>query len=360
MTRRMVGILILLLVWTAAVYGEDDTTAERWPDRVNVKGQLLEGQIEGLDARGIVFGTSFGRGTIRIDYADITHITSGRPLRIYFGSDEVEQGFLTGIENGSLILERPGGKPVPIRQDSIVTGLSVAEYEASGLKRLRTDFRHWNASLNLGWRYEETTIDKNKIEFGIGLRRRKKPTRMVFKFDYAYELQSVEGTEMTTKDELSTFFLGEFDWKEKWFLFARPAVDRDKPRLIEKRYYPAAGVGFRFYEDQNHLLQIPFGVGYVDETFIGYGDNSYTSVYIGFEGIYTFDSGITMTGNMLYMLGLSDPDKEFLMRLYFELKLPIVDPVALLMRVTNINDNNPAPDVGNNKLTTLTAISLDF
>ena len=63
---------------------------------------------------------------------------------------------------------------------------------------------------------------------------------------------------------------------------------------------------------------------------------------------------------MLYMLGLSDPDEDFLMRFNFELKLPIVDPVALLMRVTNINDNNPAPSVGNNKLTTLMAISLDF
>lgn len=353
-------VVVLLLIWGASAYGEDRATAEKWPDRVNVKGQRLEGKIVVLDAGGIDFGTSFGRGIIKIEYPDIVQMTTSRPFRIYYGKDEVEQGVLKGIENGSLILERPDGDRVLIQQKKIITGLSVAEYEASNLKRMRTDFRHWKAGFTFGWEYEETTIDKNKIEFGVDLKRRKKPTRVVFKFDYAYEIQSSEGTDVISKDEMSTFLLGEYDRDEKWFFFARPAMDIDKPRLIDRRYYPAVGMGFRFYEDRKHLLQIPFGIGYVDETFIGYEGNSYTALYIGFEGAYTFPRGITATGNLLYMPELSSPDEEWLLRLNFDLKMPIVDPVALLIRVTNVNDNNPAPNVGNNKLTTLMAISLDF
>jgi hypothetical protein len=60
------------------------------------------------------------------------------------------------------------------------------------------------------------------------------------------------------------------------------------------------------------------------------------------------------------MPGLNDPGEERLFRFDFDFKLPIVDPVALLFRVTNVNDNNPDPEVGDNKFTTFMALSLDF
>jgi hypothetical protein len=357
---------ILLLVCTIALpwldhaHADSDQSEPKWPDSVTVKGQILEGQISRLDAGGIVFGTAFGRGTIIIDYGDITLISSGRPFRVYHGKDVVTEGYIMGIENQALIVGQPDGDTASIPKESIVTGLPVADYQASALRRLRTDFRHWNASLNLGWKYEETTIDKNKINFGLGLKRRKRPTRLVFEFDYAYEIQRSNEQEFTTKDELSTYLLGEYDWAANWIVFGRMAMDRDKPRRIDKRYYSATGLGYRFYEDRNHLLQIPVGIGYVDETFIGFGENSYTSYYFGFEGLYTFSNGVKLTGNLLYMPEISDPGDDWLLRFNVDVRMPIVEPIALLLRLTNVNDNNPAPGVGENKLTTLMAIMLDF
>jgi len=353
-------VIMAAAVLAGAVSVQANPMATDWPDSITVKNQILEGQISSLDADGIRFGTAYGKGTIVIDYKDIARISSGRPFRIYVGEDAVVEGFITGIEHDRLIVSLAGGDTMSIQLDTIVTGLPVADCEASLLRRLRTDFRHWETSLNLGWRYEETTIGKNKVEFGIGVRRRKKPTRLVFEFDYAYELQRRDDSEVVTKDELATFLVGERDGQKKGFWFARLAAEWDKPRSIDKRYFPAAGVGYRFYEDRNHLLQVPVGIGYVDETFTDYEDNAYTSLYIGFESIYTFANGVRMKGNLLYMPGLSDPGDDFLLRFNIDVRMPIIDPVALLLRMTNVNDNNPAPGVGNNKLTTLMAISLDF
>jgi len=288
-------------------------------------------------------------------------MSSQRPFRVYYGEDQVVLGRIMGFEKGLLSISMDRESTVSIQTASIDTGLSVQDYETSWLTRMRTDFRNWNASLNFGFRYERTAIDKNKLEFGLNVTRRKSPTRFVFDFSYAYELQNTSGdVEVTTKDELTTFLLGEYDVHDQWFLFARPAFEQDRPRLIASRLYPAGGIGYQIYGDKNYLLHLPFGLGYVDEDFIDFSDNSYLAGYIGFEGFYTFNNGVKLSGNLLYMPGLENPDKEWLFRFDFDVKLPLVEPVSLLFRVTNVNDNNPAPEIGDNKFKTLLALSLDF
>ena len=359
--KILTGLFLALLVPTAAARGGGTVAGGDVPDTVAVQGQRLKGWIRLLDSEGVTLDTAYGKGEIKIDYQDIEQISSQRPFRIYYGEDHVVQGRILGIEKGLLSIGMIPESAVSIKAAAIVTGLALQEYETSWLSRMRTDFRHWNANLALGWRYERTAVDKNKLEFGFRLARRKSPTRLVFDFRYAYEIQkSSGGVEATTKDELTTYILGEYDLRDQWFLFARPAVEKDLPRLIERRLFPAAGIGYRFYEDKKFLLQLPFGFGYVDEEFKDFGENTYTAGYIGFEGLYTFKNGMTISGNLLYMPGLDDPGEEGLFRFDFDFKLPIVDPVALLFRFTNVNDNNPDPEVGDNKFTTFMALSLDF
>jgi hypothetical protein len=360
--KKILTVLFLaLLVPTAAARGGETVAGGDATDTVAVQGQRLKGWIRLLDSEGVTLDTAYGKGKIKIDYQDIEQISSQRPFRIYYGEDHVVQGQILGIEKGLLSIGMIPESAVSIKAAAIITGLALQEYETSWLRRMRTDFRHWNANLALGWRYERTAVDKNKLEFGLRLARRKSPTRLVFDFRYAYEIQkSSGGVEATTKDELMTYLLGEYDVRDQWFLFARPAIERDRPRLIEQRLYPAAGIGYRFYVDKNYLLQLPFGFGYVDEEFIGFGENTYTAGYIGFEGLYTFKNGVTISCNLLLMPGLDDPGEERLFRFDFDFKLPIVDPVALLFRFTSVNDNNPDPEVGDNKFTTFMALSIDF
>jgi len=354
---------LFLVLLTSALAAEEASgdVGENKAEVVAVHGQYLKGLIRFLDSEGIAFDTAYGEGEILIIYQDIEQISSDRHFLVYYGEDQVVQGRIIGIENGILMFGKDQGQTVSIQTASIHTGLSVHEYETSWLTRMRTDFRHWNASMNLGVRYERTAIDKNKLEFGLMLVRRKSPTRFVFDFNYAYEFQKqFAEEELTTKDELTTFLLGEYDIRDQWFLFARPAYEYDIPRSIEGRFYPAVGFGYRIYDKKNYLLHLPLGFGYVDENFIDISNNNYTAGYIGIDGFYTFSNGIKLSGNLLYMPSFENRDKEWLFRFDFDVKLPINDPVALVFRVTEVNDNNPSPDVGTNKFTTLLALSLDF
>ena len=97
----------------------------------------------------------------------------------------------------------------------------------------------------MGFKFEEGAVNKRKIEIGTNAERRRKPTRFVLDFYYAFETQSdKESEDVTTKDELNTFALGEYDISDRFFLFARPAFEFDKPRNIEFRFYPATGIGY--------------------------------------------------------------------------------------------------------------------
>jgi hypothetical protein len=352
---------LILFVSALAAEGVLGDVGEDISEIVAVHGQHLKGRIQLFDSEGIAFETDFGKGEIKIEYQDIEQISSQRLYLLYYGEDQVVQGRIMGIEKGLLIIGTDQGHTVSIQMASIHTGLSVHKYKTSWLTRQRTRFRHWNASMDMGVRYERTAIDKNKLEFGLMLARRKYPTRFVFDFKYAYEFQKQSGgEELTTKDELTTFLMCEYDIRGPWFLFARPAYEYDIPRSIEGRLYPSAGFGYQVYNKKNYLLHFPIGFGYVDENFIDISKNSYPAGYIGFDGFYTFSNGIKLSGNLYYMPSLEKRDEEWLFRFDFDVKLPIVDPVALIFRITEVNDNNPTPDVGTNKFTTLLALSLDF
>ena len=330
------------------------------PDRVTVKGHTLEGYIEQIDAEGIELSTIYGRGLIRISYEDISALSTQRMFRIYHGKDDWIIGQLLGSERGFLLIGREEQTTrIPIAEISV--GIPEDDYLSSRLKRLRTDFRHWRAEVRLGWTFEKTAVDKDKIEIGLNTTHRRRPTRVDFDFRYSYEFQKTEqDVGADTKDELSVFLLGEYDANEHWFGFVRPAGEYDIPRSIKFRFFPAAGIGYRFYEDANQLLQMPFGIGYVKEEFEDFGDNTYMAGYVGLESIYRFENGIRMKTNVLYMPEISDPGSDWLLRINFDVTFPIAGPVAMTFRVTNVNDNNQAPGVGNNKFKTQLAMAFVF
>lgn len=178
----------------------------------------------------------------------------------------------------------------------------------------------------------------------------------------AYETEQTSPTAApsTTKNEFSGFLLGEYDLSKHWFLFALPALSRDIPRGITLLSYPGGGVGYRFVETDSALLQFGVGGAYVNQNFENFPDNTFPSGLVGLEGRYEFTSGVEVGGRMFYYPGIPEPREDWLYRTELYLTIPLWDPIAMKLRVTNVNDNNPTPDVGNNKVTTTLGLSLKF
>jgi hypothetical protein len=137
-------------------------------------------------------------------------------------------------------------------------------------------------------------------------------------------------------------------------------MDRDTPRDIELRVYPAAGVGCRLFQKEQNFIQFPVGFGYVYENFDDFGTNSYFSFYFGINGRYVWANGISLDVDYLYMPSITPFADDWLYRSFVDFTVPLFDPIALKLLLTNVNDDNPSPDVGNNKHTATMALSLEF
>ena len=356
--------LIFFLIPTNIVYSDSSTSVEDKPkEEVTVRDKKLQGRIIQLSPKGIKFATIYGKGEITISYKDIEEVLSQRKFLIFYGEDQLARGRLFGIEDGQLLVgsDMSSARRVPVNE--IITGVSQESYDESLWTRFKTNFRYWHGSYNLGYTYEEGAVDKNKVETSIDLRRRKKPTHFFFDLRYAFENEQFGGKpEKTTKNELEISLTGAYDFKGSVFVFVRPAYEFDKPRNIDYRWYPAAGIGYRIVEkeDKETLLMIPFGIGYVYEDFGGIGTNSFLSWFLGLQGSYEFGHGIILSAAALYMPKITDPSEDWLFRALLDLTVPIFDPIAVKLRLTNTNDNNPTEEVGDNKFVASLLLSLVF
>ncbi len=355
---------ICIFASAAPIHADSSTPVEDQPgDEVTFGGQTLPGRILRLRRNGIEFEPIHAKGKLTIQYEKIEKIVTQDTFIIFYGAeDTMVRGPLLGVEEGRLLI---GAEPVSAQRipiNEIITGISVEDYDGSFWKRQRINYRYWHASLALGLKFEEGAVDKRKIEPFLRIERLKKPTRYVLNLRYAFEDQKKGDDQsfVTTKNEFVGFIIGEYDVTDRFFAFGRPAMDWDTPRDIDFRLYPAAGVGYRVFQKEQNFIQFPVGFGYVYENFDGFGTNSYFSWYIGLGGRYDFGNGITLDADFLYMPSIAPFADDWLFRSFLDFTVPLFDPLALKLLLTNVNDDNPSPDVGNNKFTATMALSLEF
>jgi hypothetical protein len=351
----LVIVIVLATASTAVAVPAPD-------DEITVKDTTLKGRVLGFDADGIRFRTIYGKGTIIISYTDVQKLQARGEYRIFYGDEQEAQGRILGVEDGRLLVGEDPATAERVGYNSISRGVSEVDYEKSWFARLRNRYPHWRASLDLGLNVEAGAVEKRKIEWGFNIQRRKKPTRFVANWFHAFETERTSPTAepTTTKNEFRGFLLGEYDLSERFFVLALPAVERDIPRGITLLSYPGGGVGYRFVETERALLQLGIGGAYVNQRFEDFPDNTCLSGLLGLEGRYEFKSGIELGGRMFYYPGIPDPREDWLYRTELYLTIPLFDPIAMKLRFTSVNDNNPTPDVGNNKTTTTLGLSLRF
>ena len=366
-------VRILLIFMTAWLFTKAVALSDEFEppfDQVNVKGTVLEGRVLGMMDEGIRFQTIYGQGELLIAYDDIESLETQGRYEIFHGKQEVISGRLVGVEENQIVVEKEEHVLAHIPADTISRGTSKEDYEKSFYTRLKTRFPYTKANIDLEWIYERGGADKDKVRIGFGIERRKKPTRLMLDFNYKWEANVVEENPTSvTKDEYIGFLLFEHDLSEHWYAFLYPAAERDAVRNISLRTYPSTGVGYRFVETERALLQFQAGPGFVYEEFenpVVYTD--YWAAHFGLEGRYTLGNymgygivkGVTFELRSMYMPDITNPNKNWLLRSELGITIPLTDLLALKYRLTNVNDNNPSRNVGNNKVVTSLGLSLGF
>ncbi|MDJ0847816.1 MAG: DUF481 domain-containing protein [Myxococcota bacterium] len=361
---RVVPWLALLagLILLPAVAVADAEPPETY-DEITVKGQTLRGTIVRMGSETVEFETIYGQGTLRIPLEDLEDVQTDEPFRVYFGDhDETMGGQLVGVRDGMLLVGDTPDEAVTVALDEIRFGVSQPEYEKSFLNRLRSDFRHWNAELELSLNFEEGAVEKQKVRIGGLITRRRDPLRLRLQYSYAFDQQKRrDNPRQTTKDEFAGVLLGEYTVWKKLFVFGLMGGEFDRPRKVEARLFPTGGVGYRVYDSERAELSPRLGFGWVFNSFQDDFDNKdFASLYLGLVGSYEFENGALLRGEAAYWPGLSDPSDDWLFRSEVSLTVPVWDPISIRGTIININDDNPTEDTGNNKFETLFGIVLTF
>lgn len=359
---RACALLAALL--TSTLSGADAAaSSEPFDDRLTVKGDTLRGRVVRLTTEVVEFRTVYGEGDLRIRYEDVEALETAGEYHVV-RSDGVETiGRIVGVEDGEILVGETPETAEKVATQNIRGVASEEEFEESYLTRLRARFPHWSAEFDLAFDFEQGAVDKDKVRSRLRFERRLKPTRFIADIEYALDIQQKrDGPEITTKDE---FFSGlRFDHDlpvDKFFATGAVGYEFDTPRRIENRVFPTAGVGYRLFErEDTSFLAILGGFGWVYEDFDGFPDNDYAAALLGLEAEWLFPRDIRLRSVAMYMPSLTDISNDWLFRWELDLTVPIWDPIAMRFRMRNVNDDNPTPDVGNNKFTTILGFSLNF
>lgn len=341
-------------------------------------GTVLQGRITELTNHYVQFSLVYGTGSIRIDYDNIEQITTEHEYHIFYNGKETE-GRIVGIKDHAFLIVLHNDIKEYIKVSNI-DRLILSVWENGTIEnRLRNRFPYTRGSLDIGVETETGVKNKRKIAIEYHMTRKKMNHRQILNVHYAYETTRTslsEGNEIKTLDKKELHIFGEenvlIDKRNFWF--GQLGYDMDQPRKIHYRLYPAIGYGHRFLFDGDTWIQLKSGGGYVYEAFYDYepqpgeeyvDKNDYGAVFMGISAQDHLKNvwlvrELILTGDIFYMPSFSDPREDWLSRMTFGIEIPISSMLSMKWIYRVVNDDNPVPEVGNNKTTTNLNLSMKY
>ncbi len=342
-----------------------DDKARQLVDTIVVKGSVLQGKIAQLTSEYISFSLIYGEGSIRIDYADVESLMTEHEYHIYFDGKET-LGYITGIQDHAFLKVRHGEIEELISISKIDRFIISEKEDPSFENKLRNAFPYSRGNIDLGIEYESGTNVKNKFKIGGHIERTRTVHKTIFDITYSYEAtETLDTPKVLNKHELYSFLEQNYVFSNNDILFAEIGYDFDVPRGVDNRIYPSLGYGYRIQADKTRWVQFKVGGGYVYEEFIDYDSNEYAAGFFGVDAEYEVRDLILLNrilfgANFFYMPGIKDLTNNWLLRYSVTAAIPLSKALSLKTVARQVSDDNPSPEVGDNKFTFDLYLSIRF
>ena len=348
---RVSSILFALLIsWPLAAAAVDTITLK--------DGSVLKGKIKRVEDDDLVLDTDYA-DDVEIDVDHIVGIESNQHYTVRLIEGEKTSGYLT-FSNGKIVLRKEPPAASEPEATASPRAVDLADPQATATTPPSTPTGEREFSFDdVDWIREKETYLRYEAEVNIGA-------------------QVARGNTDTTDLHLDALFqptfgwntirfLGEFDKKEadgdtttnrwlasleyereigrRWFVGAANSYLSDSQRDLDLRIIAAAGVGYRFFDEDPTFLSVMPGIAYVIETFEG-GDSD--ANYVAFRWKLDFSrdlykDDITLYHNHQYLNSLqtlSDINIETKTGIEFDLAWDL----KLSAEFQSQWDNKPASD----------------
>jgi len=336
-------------------------------DTIVVNGTVIQGVMTQFTSRYIVLKMKYGEGAVKLRYSEIESINTEHTYHIYFDGKETE-GKIIGIKEHSFLKINHGNIEELIRISKIDRLVLSINNDSSFFNKMRNKFPYLKSNISFGLEFENGVNKKNKVKIGAGIKYKKINHLLLVDFLYSFEeTKTQNSSKVLNEDEL--VFFSEYDiykLNSNNFLFSELGYDYDIPRNISGRFYPSSGYGYKFEEEDDKWVKVKVGLGYVYSKFIDYGNDDFTSLFLGLDGEYKIDEleflkGITINGKVFFMPsinGIRNEENKWLLRYLISMSFPLNNNLNLRFSYRGVDDDNPTPEIGSNK--TITDLLLDF
>jgi hypothetical protein len=332
-------------------------------DEIVVDGKPMSGKVVEVTAKGLEVETTYGKGNVLVPYDKITTLRTDEPFTLIVSDEDEVVGRLAGVKDGNLLVGDDEASARAVAIDALHDSVTQKEFEESGLKRLRSTFRYWNARYDLGFSGTDATRDTVSFNTGFNIERKKDPTRYLATGSYRFgTLHDRDNSPKHTKteDELLGTLRGEYTFAEHFYAFAAGAWEHDSVERLSLRFTPKIGPGVHIIKTEDHFWNFDVGAAWVYENFFGDEDNSYFSIAFGTEGSFTLPYGATFGFRGSYLPAVDDWANNYLLRGGAELLFPMTDWLSFRTGVDNTYTSQPAEDTDHNSVTGTAGLSLVF
>ena len=384
--RRLGAGLVLVAALTAlaatAAHAQDALVASDVAeeevfegDIVVVKGDALRGTVVDLTPAGAVFEPIHGAGSIVIPWADIESIRSNSEFAIMYGDDGEAQGRLLEVLDGgnSLLVGTEGGASQRIEAGTLFKSFRGGDLDASFLDRMRSTFRYWEASLDVGAAYNSSATETVLGTSGLRLYRDKGPTRLLLEGSGRYGNQKDRGEDRSVTENVVIGFLrGEYDVNDRVYSYVSTRGTHDAIQHLALRFEPRAGIGSHIIRSDRFNLSADVGGAWIYEQFFGTepiagtalkrnrGRNNFWTIAFGTQADAQLPFGTVWRGRAEYLPAVDDWQNDYLIRAETSLEFPLLEWMAFRVAAIDEYDNTPAPGARRNRFTTTAALSFRF
>jgi hypothetical protein len=349
-------------------------------DQVTSKGTVLQGKVTGLSSGGIVFEPEYGKGVITIDWKDVEDLKTESAFQVLYGDDLEADAPLQGYSDGKVLV---GGDPTTataIPTADLHSAIALGPDGLTWQDDLRSTFRYWDGSADLGLNLQQATTDTFGFLVGISATRTKDPTRLIMAANYRYSTQKQRDKKTTTiEDRLFGTIRGEYAFTERLYGFASGDATYDAIQKLSIRGIPKAGLGYLLWEEKleetkRNFLSAEAGGAWVYEKFFESTcntaagtprpgcdtENNYFAVAFGAAGAYYLPYGAFIGGRLDYLPAVDDFVNDYLLRAGVDLTAPVYGPIAAKFSLLNEYDNTPAQGTAYNSLYLALGISVGW
>ena len=340
---------------------------EEIKDTIVVHGMVLHGRVMSLGPEKLSFRLLYSEGLNHIAYKDIDSIVTKYNYHISFKRMDIE-GRVIGIEDNKYLKVMEGENERTIKIADIDNFVMSVSDDASFENRVRNKIPFITGNINAGFEIENGSNQKNELDVLLNLRYKQAEHEVILYVNYEHDTsETVDTDKVVNKDELVSILSYKNHFKNDQFYFTTLAADYDRPRLIQNRWIPSAGYGYRFKFDKSTWLEPSAGLAYVVTTYTDgiYADKNFAAGSFNLTGKYQMDDvpyikRLIVDGFVMYYPSLEHLAEDWVLRSNLTFGVPLFDFFSIKLSIDLRNDSNPDPSVGNNKTTTKLLFGVDF